>query len=428
MTKRLLVVVAVAVVLAATVSLFASVAATAAKGKVSTVAVLDQHAGVAKKRAPTKFVAVKKTALVATGDTVATDARGFAEVRYPDGSLTRVDVATTFVVDLATKTATKTTLSTGQMWNEVKKATGSQPAFEVATPNATAAVRGTAFGVRCDRQKACSFGVIDGTVEVTSGGASVALTAGQQVAVDASGQVGQPETLVVGQWIKQNQYQDIAVGRTAPGVTGAPVGLTASPPTPQNIAKAISAERAQKIAAGNFIGASYTSVTCEGNGVLRKGAVTHCTASGPSGTSIVYRVVVLNAAGTFGLTRHQTIVDTHAAAAQLISVPEGDGGLLTSADCGPEQYMVVDVPSGVFTRCALVDDAGRTGNEPLYLDADGTLQSLGATLSGGDVSADAPADTPAEDQPAEAPVEEPAPEEPSGGAPVDNGGDAISYA
>lgn len=214
-------------------------------------------------------------------------------------------------------------------------------------------------------------------------GASVSITADQQVAVDPQGQLGQPEPLVVGQWIKQNQYQNIADGGTAPGITGTVAGLTASPTTPKNIAAAISAERAAKIAAGNFVGAPYGSVTCDGTKALKAGDVTHCVAKGPAGTSITYRVVVLDASGKFGLSRHQSIMDTRAAGVWLMSIPEDDGGLLVSADCGQSPYIVVDVPSATFVTCALVDQEGRTGNESLYLDADGGVRSTGATLSAG---------------------------------------------
>ncbi len=404
----------------------------AARARGSNVKVLDQHAGVARKKAPTRFVAVKKAVPVASGDAVQTDAVGFAEVHYPDGSLTRVDVNTTFVVELASKTTTKAKLTSGQVWNEVKAATGSQPHFEVATPNATAAVRGTAFAIRCDQQQACTFGVVDGTVEIDTAGDSVAITAGQQVGVDGTGQLGEPEPLVVGQWIKQNQYQDIGGGQTAPGITGAVAGLTASPTTPANIAAAISAERAAKIAAGNFVGAPYASVTCDGTKALKAGDVTHCVAKGPTGTSITYRVVVLDASGKFGLSRRQSIMDTRAIGAYLVSIPEDDGGLLVSADCGQPQYIVVDLPSGTFVTCALVDEQGRTGDQPIYADADGALRSPPATLSS---SAEPGQPAPEGDQPVE-----PSPDagsDPgtdtdagsgSGGVPVDNGGGAISLA
>lgn len=402
--------------------------ASAAKASGSAVKVLDQHAGVARKRSPTRFVAVKKVVPVASGDRVQTDALGFAEVHYPDGSLTRVDVNTTFVVELASKTTTKATLTSGQVWNEVKKATGSQPHFEVATPNATAAVRGTAFAIRCDQEKTCTFGVVEGTVEIDTAGASVAITAGQQVGVDATGQLGQPEPLVVGQWIKQNQYQDIGGGQTAPGITGTVAGLTASPTAPENIAAAILAERAAKIAAGNFVGAPYTSVTCDGTKALKTGDVTHCVAKGPAGTSITYRAVVLDASGKFGLSRHQTIMDTRAIGAYLVSIPEDDGGLLVSADCGQPQYIVVDLPSATFVTCALVDEQGRTGDQAIYADADGALRSPPATLSGGS-SAEPGQPAPSGDQPVQPSPDAGAdPGGGSGGVPVDNGSGAISFA
>lgn len=126
---------------------------------------LDRATAVSKKAKPAAFKPVAAKTAVGVGDSAKTNDAGFAEIRYGDGSLTRLDVNTEFTVTaLGGNEPVKATLSQGEeVWSEVKQATGGTTRFEVETPNAVAAVRGTAFAVTCGSAGSCVFAVVDGT-------------------------------------------------------------------------------------------------------------------------------------------------------------------------------------------------------------------------------------------------------------------------
>ena len=108
---------------------------------------------------------------VAVGDGVRTDATGFAEVAYSDGSRTRLDANTEFEVvavsDDAGNPVTRTALEVGRMWNRVPTVAAASGGFVVETSQATATVRGTALLVSCLTVESCDYSVIEGVADVT---------------------------------------------------------------------------------------------------------------------------------------------------------------------------------------------------------------------------------------------------------------------
>jgi hypothetical protein len=119
---------------------------------------------------------------VAVGDGVRTDATGFAEVAYADGSLTRLDVETEFEVvaltDEAGSPVTRTALGVGRVWNRVQAVGAASGGFEVVTSQATASVRGTAFLVSCLTVDSCDFSVMEGVIDVVLADGSVVTVTG----------------------------------------------------------------------------------------------------------------------------------------------------------------------------------------------------------------------------------------------------------
>lgn len=159
------------------------------------------------------------------GDDVRTDEEGFAEVRYSDGSLTRLAPGTEFtIVDLAgtsTLPEVRVRLDVGETWNRVRKVTGSEGRFEVETAVGVAAVRGTGFVVRCLVRDQCEVIVFEGEVDfILPDGTVVSIGAGEQVTFGTEGEVAR-ETLTEAeladeQWIGRNVPRDEASGRFVP--------------------------------------------------------------------------------------------------------------------------------------------------------------------------------------------------------------------
>lgn len=140
-----------------------------------------------------EFVPAQDGTSLDVGDAVQTDDAGRAQLTYGDGSLTRIDKDSVFEVVALTLEPLKAQLKldAGRVWNRVQDLTETQGSFEVETPVATAAVRGTAFTVACVRDDdACTFSVAEGLVEVTTiSDIQVDVAAGESVTVLADGSI-----------------------------------------------------------------------------------------------------------------------------------------------------------------------------------------------------------------------------------------------
>jgi hypothetical protein len=78
-------------------------------------------------------------------------------------------------------------LSVGQVWVRVLQALKPQDKFEIRTPTATAAVRGTVFSVAVAPDGTTTVSVLKGKVTLTGSGQETAVNAGQEARASASG-------------------------------------------------------------------------------------------------------------------------------------------------------------------------------------------------------------------------------------------------
>jgi hypothetical protein len=200
------------------------------------------------KKGSSDFTKGKTNEKIGIGDTVQTDASGLAELKYNDGSITRLDHGSVFTVDkLVNKTGQRQiegTVSAGQTWNRVQKLSESDT-FTQKGNGASAVVGGTAFVTKCSLpagtaftvvktkkqlkklQKAskCDFTLVDGKLQLTSLGKTVDMTRGQSASVDSAGNAGNattvpPDVLYNDQWITTNLALDEAAHIAE--VTGTP--------------------------------------------------------------------------------------------------------------------------------------------------------------------------------------------------------------
>jgi len=194
------------------------------------------------KKGENTFVKAKSNMKIKTGDTVQTDATGFAQIAFPDGSITRLDNSSVFTLDkLSTKVGERQvegTLSAGQTWNRVQKLSENE-SFQQGNGNgATAAVLGTAFVTKCElpaggaafkvvktkkslkrlkkATKNCDFTLIDGKLKLTAANKVVDINRGQQIDT-TGGDAGDPTTyppdiVFTDKWILRNLGADAAAG------------------------------------------------------------------------------------------------------------------------------------------------------------------------------------------------------------------------
>lgn len=171
---------------------------------------------------------------MSVGDTVRTDANGFAEIGFFDGSLTRVDNEAEFTLvdlqDAENAAVVRSDLASGRSWNRIEKLSESDT-WEVDTPVASATVRGTAFAADCAIAvpDACEFAVVEGVVELElPDGTTITLEAGDRITIVKDEPPPPPESVPVprlleDEWIARNVELDSAAGK--PEIELASAGL-----------------------------------------------------------------------------------------------------------------------------------------------------------------------------------------------------------
>ena len=164
------------------------------------------------------FAAASEGQDLSVGDQVHTDRTGFAEVTYHDGSWQRVEAEATLTV-VALRAAgsvneVRTSVGVGRSWNSVAELDDPEDSYEVSTPVASAAVRGTVFATECTSVTSCTFTVVEGEVQITPvDGAPVEVSAGERLTLEADEPPGAPEEvgddeLAADAWIAKNRGLD----------------------------------------------------------------------------------------------------------------------------------------------------------------------------------------------------------------------------
>jgi hypothetical protein len=160
-----------------------------AAGAATILSILDGSASVA--RGPAAFVPASDGDLVNTDDWVQTAISSHAMVTFFDGSTLEIEPETTVQIEDASN-ATSGAISIrieqtiGRTWASVQKLTRADSKFEIRTPTAVAAVRGTGFITEVLVDGTTTVQTTDGNVQVTGQGQSVAVGAGQTTSVPPS--------------------------------------------------------------------------------------------------------------------------------------------------------------------------------------------------------------------------------------------------
>ena len=104
------------------------------------------------------------------GDQVYTRAESFAEIAYVSGAVLRMRESTKIVIESSTDKGTKTRSGVGEVWVNMRKLVNTQgKEFELSTPTATAAIRGTVFDAATHADSSTDVSVYRGTVAVGPG-------------------------------------------------------------------------------------------------------------------------------------------------------------------------------------------------------------------------------------------------------------------
>jgi hypothetical protein len=100
------------------------------------------------------------------GDQVYTQEESFAEIRYAIGAVLRMDEKTKVTIEASSAKTIKTRSAVGCVWVNMRKLISAGKKFEVSTPTAVAAIRGTVFDMSCTPDSTASVDVFEGKVAV----------------------------------------------------------------------------------------------------------------------------------------------------------------------------------------------------------------------------------------------------------------------
>jgi hypothetical protein len=157
-----------------------------AAGSATILSILDGSASVA--RGTAAFAPAADGDLVNIGDSVQTAASSHAMVTFFDGSTLEIEPATTVQIEDAASAASgaisiRISQTIGRTWASVQKLTRADSKFEIRTPTAVAAVRGTGFITEVLADGTTTVQTTDGNVQVTAQGQSVLVGQGQTTTV-----------------------------------------------------------------------------------------------------------------------------------------------------------------------------------------------------------------------------------------------------
>lgn len=132
------------------------------------------------------------TRYVKAGDVIRTG-EGVVTLNWVDGTRIKVGPASQLkVLKCQFNSATSASLNlfhldVGRVWVRVLKTLSARSKFEIATPTATAGVRGTIFAVEVDSRGATEVNVLEGQVAVHAGGEDVLVDTRKAVRITPSG-------------------------------------------------------------------------------------------------------------------------------------------------------------------------------------------------------------------------------------------------
>jgi len=116
------------------------------------------------------WIAARPNMPLNAGDQMYTREESFAEIVYATGAITRLNEKTKITIVAASENGVKTSSGVGDVWVNMRKlVTKAGRDFELSTPTATAAIRGTVFHTQTHADSSTDIAVYEGTVAVGPG-------------------------------------------------------------------------------------------------------------------------------------------------------------------------------------------------------------------------------------------------------------------
>lgn len=137
-----------------------------------------------KKNQDNEWIKLKQGDLIKQGDSIKTEMASTLEITFEDKSVLFMRPNTLLTIDTSQKKGVfaiinNINLKTGKTISNIKKATGTETRYEVTTPSAIAAARGTDFRISVDEMLSTRAEVLDGKVMVFASGKTVEVKEGE---------------------------------------------------------------------------------------------------------------------------------------------------------------------------------------------------------------------------------------------------------
>jgi uncharacterized protein YaiE (UPF0345 family) len=100
------------------------------------------------------------------GDQLYTQEESFAEIRYTIGTVLRLDEKTKVSIEMSSDKTIKSKSAIGNVWVNMRKLVTTGKEFEVSTPTAVAAIRGTVYNLSTTKDSTSDVSVYEGKVAV----------------------------------------------------------------------------------------------------------------------------------------------------------------------------------------------------------------------------------------------------------------------
>jgi hypothetical protein len=100
------------------------------------------------------------------GDQLKSGAESLVEITYRRGAVLRLDENSICCIKKSSESAVSTSVPLGNVWVNMKKLTAKGSDFDVSTPTAVAAIRGTVFQMQSMADSSADVAVFDGKVAV----------------------------------------------------------------------------------------------------------------------------------------------------------------------------------------------------------------------------------------------------------------------
>jgi hypothetical protein len=160
------------------------------------------------------WISCRPNMQLAIGDQIYTREESFAEITYTTGVLTRLAEKTKLTIVSATDKSVKTRSAVGEVWVNMRKlVTSSGKQFELATPTATAAIRGTVFQSSTHTDSSTDVSVFEGKVAVGPGDALKKPEGAKQPSSGAAVEVPGPEEVPGPYEVSLEEWKNIVAGQ-----------------------------------------------------------------------------------------------------------------------------------------------------------------------------------------------------------------------